>query len=283
MRWESEARIAGCGSAATAPCLFSILVFALLFLSGCSNVQRVPPVQVWDDMKKQEKFKPQMENDLFADHRDSRRPPEGVVARGHLADDTPYFTGMEGDLYVGKNPAADHPNVDLAALLDKGHAAIRDLLLPAATIVRDRAPASCPLACPPGDLPISYGRPGGAVRRRGDFQRGHQRAPAPCRLVSSFQVAVEDRWAIIAYLRVLRRLPQHASTINDVPAAHRTGCNEIEKSHFRPHPSDSSYQMETARWTTGRNVLTFVALAAVIAVRLRITWQDHHALFPALT
>ena len=60
------------------------ILLALLFLPGCSSVQRDPPVQVWDDMKHQEKFKPQMQNDLFADHRDSRRPPEGTVARGHM-------------------------------------------------------------------------------------------------------------------------------------------------------------------------------------------------------
>jgi hypothetical protein len=77
------------------------IVIALLFLSGCSSVQRVPPVEVWDDMKRQGKFKPQMENDLFSDHRDSRVPPTGTVARGHLAPDTPYDTGMDGDLYAG--------------------------------------------------------------------------------------------------------------------------------------------------------------------------------------
>src|SRR5580693_8854053 len=38
----------------------------------------------------------------------------------------------------------------------------------------------------------------------------------------------------------------------------------ISESHLEARPSDASYQMETARWTTGRNVLTFVALAAVI-------------------
>jgi len=35
-----------------------------------------------------------------------------------------------------------------------------------------------------------------------------------------FQISVEDRWAIIAYVRVLQRA-WHASP-NDVPAAHRT-------------------------------------------------------------
>ena len=55
-------------------------------------------------MKRQGKFMPERENDLFADHRDSRVPPAGVVARGHLDADTVYNTGMEGDMYVGKSP-----------------------------------------------------------------------------------------------------------------------------------------------------------------------------------
>jgi hypothetical protein len=45
------------------------------------------------------------------------------------------------------------------------------------------------------------------------------------------------------------------------------------ETHIEVRPSDSSYQMETARWTTGRNVLTFVALAAVILCAFGY-WQD---------
>ena len=40
------------------------VVLAALLLSGCSGVQRDPPIQVWDDMKQQPKFHPQGENDL---------------------------------------------------------------------------------------------------------------------------------------------------------------------------------------------------------------------------
>ncbi len=39
-----------------------------------------------------------------------------------------------------------------------------------------------------------------------------------------FQVSVEDRWAIIAYLRVLQRAAH--STVNDVPADQRADLNE---------------------------------------------------------
>ncbi len=47
----------------------------------------------------------------------------------------------------------------------------------------------------------------------------------------------------------------------------------ISESHIEARPSDSSYQMETARWNTGRNVLTFVALAAVVLCAFGY-WQD---------
>src|SRR5262245_24064074 len=80
------------------------IVVALTFLSACTSVQRDPPVEVWDDMKRQGKFKPQWENDLFADHRDSRVPPAGTVARGHLGDDQVYNTGFTGEMYAGKSP-----------------------------------------------------------------------------------------------------------------------------------------------------------------------------------
>jgi len=188
------------------------ILIALLFLSGCSNVQRVPPVQVWDDMKKQEKFKPQMENDVFADRRDSRRPPEGVVARGHLADDTPYFTGMEGEMYVGKNPVPITMD-----LLKKGQQKFGTYCTPChdrtgsgTGIVPTRVPAWQPsnlmedrvVQFADGDIfnVITHGR-----RTMPSYR---------------FQVAVEDRWAIIAYLRVLQRAGH--STLNDVPADHRT-------------------------------------------------------------
>ena len=85
----------------------TVLLAAIVFLTGCSQVQRVPPPEVWDDMKRQGRFMAQMETemtDVFADARMSRIPPEDTVARGHLTENTAYYTGMQGDLYVGRIP-----------------------------------------------------------------------------------------------------------------------------------------------------------------------------------
>jgi mono/diheme cytochrome c family protein len=193
------------------------IVAALAFLSGCSSVQRDPPLEVWDDMKRQGKFKPQMENTIFQDHRDSRRPPDGVVARGHLDADATYYTGMVGDLYVGKNPAFDKPGVDLAGLLDKGHARFNTYCSPC----HDRQGSGGGIV----SIHVPTWQPANLMEDRvvqfadGEIfnvvSNGRRSMPA-----YKFQISVEDRWAIIAYLRVLQRA-WHASP-DDVPAAHRT-------------------------------------------------------------
>jgi mono/diheme cytochrome c family protein len=189
------------------------ILVALLFLSGCSAAQRVPPVEVWDDMKRQGKFKPQLENALFDDHRDSRVPPAGAVARGHLAEATPYFTGMDGELYVGKSPVPLTPD-----LLKKGQAKFGTYCTPC----HDRAgtgqgivPAHAP-SWQPSNLTEDR------VVQLADGEifhvvtNGRRSMPA-----YRFQVSVEDRWAIIAYLRVLQRAAH--GTIDDVPADQKAG------------------------------------------------------------
>jgi hypothetical protein len=122
----------------------SAVALAAILLTGCSGVQRDPPIQVWDDMKQQPKFHPQGANDLpfLSDGRDARRPPEGTVARGHMVEQTAYFTGMEGELYVGKSPVPLTP-----ALLHQGQLSLV-MIKPA------RARALFLPACRPGSLRI---------------------------------------------------------------------------------------------------------------------------------
>jgi len=188
------------------------ILVALLFLSGCSSVQRVPPVEVWDDMKRQPKFKPQMQNDLFADERDSRRPPEGVVARGHLAEDSVYNTGMDGEMYVGKNPAPvtmdllKHGQMRFATYCSPCH----DRTGSGQGIVPLHAPSWQPANLMEDRVvQFSDGEIFNVV------SNGRRTMPA-----YKYQVSVEDRWAIIAYLRVLQRAAH--SSVNDVPADHRS-------------------------------------------------------------
>jgi mono/diheme cytochrome c family protein len=188
------------------------VVVAAFVLTGCSGVQRDPPIQVWDDMKQQPKFHPQGENDLpfLADKRDARRPPEGTVARGSTADESAFYTGMEGDLYVGKSPVALTP-----AVLHQGQLRFNTYCQPChdktgsgVGIVPTRVPTWQPSNLTE-DRVVQFAD--------GDIFNviTHGRRSMPS---YRFQITVEDRWAIIAYVRALQRAA-HA-TKADVPADH---------------------------------------------------------------
>jgi mono/diheme cytochrome c family protein len=154
---------------------------------------------------------PQMESAIFADFRQSRRPPEGAIARGHLTEDTPYYTGMEGALYIGKNPVPI-----TMALLQQGQTKFNIYCTPC----HDREGMGHGIV--PGHVPTW--QPSNLMDDRvvqfadGDIfnvvTNGRRTMPA-----YRFQIAVEDRWAIIAYLRVLQRA--HHSTVTEVPAEMR--------------------------------------------------------------
>ena len=91
-----------------------------LVLGGCSSIQRDTPIQVWDDMKHQPKFKAQSELDLavFPDHRSNRLPPEGTVARGRLEEDTPFLVSMRPWTIQGCRPLS--VSIQPAVLIRKG-------------------------------------------------------------------------------------------------------------------------------------------------------------------
>jgi mono/diheme cytochrome c family protein len=194
------------------------VALALLFVAGCSNIQRDPPIQVWDDMKRQNKFKPQLQNEIFADtHSDSRRPPEGTVSRGALYEDTAYNTGMIGDMFVGKSPVP--VTMDL---LKKGQAKFGTYCTPC----HDRTGSG------QGIVPtrVPSWQPSNLMEDRvvqfadGDIfnviTNGRRTMPA-----YKFQVSVEDRWAIIAYLRVLQRAAH--GTMSDVPEDQKAALEKM--------------------------------------------------------
>ena len=188
-----------------------LTIAAAILLSACSSIQRDPPIIVWWDMKRQAKFRTEGETGLFADGRNTRYPPEDTVAQGYLFDETAYNTGMEGPMYVGKSPVPV-----TADLLHQGQmrfgtycSPCHDLAGTGHGIVPAHAPQWQPanltedrvVQLADGDIfnVITNGR----------------RTMPPYK----YQVVTSDRWAIIAYLRVLQRAAN--STVADVPADQR--------------------------------------------------------------
>lgn len=193
------------------------VLLTLAGLSACSSVQREPPIQVWDDMKLQNKFKAQQESEIFADHRDSRVPPAGTVRRDDLEQDTVYYTGMTGDMYVGKNPVP--MTMDL---LKKGQAKFGTYCTPCHDrtgtgqgIVPTRVPAWQPSNLM-DDRIVQF-----ADGEIFNVITNGRRTMPPYK----YQISVEDRWAIISYLRVLQRAA-HGS-MADVPADQKPALEKM--------------------------------------------------------
>jgi mono/diheme cytochrome c family protein len=182
---------------------------AVLLLSACSSIQRSTPLQVWDDMKHQQKFKAQSPIvGIFADGRSNRLLPDDTVARGHFRDDSPYETGMEGALYVGKMPVPLTP-----ALIRQGQVKFNIYCSPCHDqtgmghgIVPTRVPSWQPSNLTE-DRVVQFAD--------GDIfnviTNGRRTMPA-----YRFQIVTADRWAIIAYVRALQRAAH--GTPEDVPA-----------------------------------------------------------------
>lgn len=189
----------------------AVIVVAMACLSSCTGIQRDPPIIVWWDMKRQAKFKTEGETGLFPDGRNTRPRIEDTVIRGHMEEDTPYNTGMENGMFIGKIPEPITPE-----LVHQGQLRFNSYCSPCHDQTgsgRGIVPAHIPtwqpanlmeqrlVDAPDGDLfyVITNGR----------------RTMPPYR----FQITTADRWAIISYVRVLQRAAH--GTMDDVPAEMR--------------------------------------------------------------
>lgn len=204
--------------------LSPLLVMAgALLLTGCSITEnsRRPPIEVWDDMDRQEKFKAQSSvgqdlRSVFADHRSNRRPPEGTIARGHLAMDDVMNTGMvSATTYSGRNPVALTPEI-LKTGLDRfnvyctpchdrtgggqGIVNLRDPAFKPANLMDDRIKGFT-------DGQIFYTITNGKGNMNG----------------YRFQLAPAERWAVVYYVRALQRA--HSGSLADVPEDKKASIN----------------------------------------------------------
>jgi mono/diheme cytochrome c family protein len=166
----------------------------------------------------QPKLKPYQPSVFFPDGRSARPLVAGTVARGDLGENPAYSTGKEGDLLVDTIPV----KVD-RTLLERGQQRFN-------------------IYCSPCHSKAGDGR--GMIVRRGfptpprfDEQRlldapvGHFFHVITNGYGAMYsyasRITVEDRWAIVAYIRALQ-LSQHAS-VDDVASQDRPRLEEQEK------------------------------------------------------
>ena len=204
-----------------------------------ASVKRQPRIHPLHDMAFQPKYKAQSENDRFADHRAMRPPVPGTIAQGQLELDAAFFQGKDdtGE-YVTDSPVAATeqrmlrgrqrfniycaPCHGFSGGLPEGTAGGDPKDFDGMVTIRASARAMLGDGTwtPPRALHSKYvqDQPDGKLFETitaGVNNQGIQTMPG-----YSKQISVEDRWAIILYVRALG-LSQNAPEA-DVPEAIRT-------------------------------------------------------------
>ena len=176
-----------------------LLAAAILVLAGCRQ-----------DMHDQPKYRPLSSSSFFADGRSARPLLEDTVARGHLRVDEKMYQGRS----AGK-PVDTIPVPITRALLDQGRERFNIYCSPchARTGTGDGMIVQRGFRHPP-----SFHDPRIREKPVGHYFDVITNGFGAMASYAS-RVSVEERWAVIAYIRALQ-LSQQVS-INDVPAAER--------------------------------------------------------------
>jgi mono/diheme cytochrome c family protein len=99
--------------------LLVVLTVSIAGFRGRRSTQ--PPVEVFPDMDRQAKYKPQAESKFFADGRADRPLPAGVVPRGRTVAPDAGFLRADEFLYRGRTAGGDFARGFPPALaLDEG-------------------------------------------------------------------------------------------------------------------------------------------------------------------
>lgn len=196
---SASARSARDGFFLTSTKVLALLAVTFL-LASCRGEQfSHQPVHPNMNMDQQERFEAQEENPFFADNRSMRQPVEGTISRGNLRQNPEYYQGINEDSsFVGEIPV----DVD-KAFIYRGQAGYEVYCTPCHGKIGD------------GQGIIMTGRYGyvpapsfhlDRLRNVGDgyiysaIANGIRNMPS-----YAHQIKVEDRWAIVAYVRALQR------------------------------------------------------------------------------
>lgn len=195
--------------------------FGLLGLRG--RLSQKPPIEVFPDMDRQLKLRPQEPNDFFANGVSSQLPPPGTVARGraieavngpvYAFEDAPVNTGfITGTTnFVAANPLAINE-----ALLRRGQERFNIYCAPCHGRLGDGNGITKKLGVMPAVANLHDPRivemTDGEIFHTITHGKGVMGAYGPL-------VPTRDRWAIVAYLRALQL--SWLGTTNDLTAAER--------------------------------------------------------------
>ncbi|MFH1699382.1 MAG: cytochrome c [Candidatus Zixiibacteriota bacterium] len=186
-----------------------IILMSLIVLMGCARERPSgnPPIHLNPNMDDQEKVKPQSANSFFEDGASMRNPVAGTIARGDLRDDDEFYLGKNdrGD-FIRTSPI----DVDME-ILKRGRERFDIYCSPCHSRLGDGKGIMIKKGyLPPPSFHDDRIREMPAGQIFDVVTNGVRNMPA-----YAHQIPVNDRWAIITYLRALQK--SQNSKPNDVP------------------------------------------------------------------
>jgi mono/diheme cytochrome c family protein len=192
---------------------FGLIVLAVMLVAGKrGSMSRKPPMELFPDMDRQPKLRPEEADTFFKDGLSSRLPVPGTVARGTPYADTPVNTG--------KIPGTTNW--------------VEAIPVPITHELMARGRQRFNINCSPCHGKIGDGK--GITSKYGMLTTANLHDLRLVKMTAGeifntithgknlmgaygSQTTIEDRWAIIAYVRALQR--SQLASLEDVPAAER--------------------------------------------------------------
>jgi mono/diheme cytochrome c family protein len=200
--------------------IFGVGVLAVLLIAGKrGDLSRYRPLQIFPDMKRQLKLRPQTANGFFASGLSSQLPPPGTIAQEKplLVGGQEVFSFADAPVNTGRVPGTTN-------FVDLGPLPVTDALLA-------RGQQRFTIYCAPCHGQTGEGN--GITKKIGamavvanlhdkriveladgeifntvSYGKNNMQGYAP-------QISVEDRWAVIAYLRALQL--SRLGSVDDLP------------------------------------------------------------------
>jgi hypothetical protein len=185
-----------------------------IILRARNTTSPLPRIHVFHDMDHQPKVKTQTRNRLFADRRGMRPPVPGAVARGELREDDALYRGKVGEDWVEAIPVPltlqmmrrGQERFDVFCAPCHGLAGAGDGMVSKRAEELQEGTWT-----PPASFHTELVRSRPAGHLYNSITNGIRNMPA-----YAPQIPVEDRWAIVAYVRALQR--SQWAPVDDVPA-----------------------------------------------------------------
>ena len=207
---------------------FLLLCLVVVSIAGLrGGVSHRPPIELFPDMDRQPKLRPQTHNSLFADQFSSRLPVEGTVARSKptIVENKEIYPFEDNPLNTGRVPGTTN--------------FVETLPLPMTEQLLARGQQRYAINCAPCHGATGDGKgitskyqmlamanfhdarlvkmPDGEIFNTITYGKNLMGAYGP-------NVTITDRWAIVAYVRALER--SRLALLEDVPEPLRAGLKK---------------------------------------------------------